>query len=40
MVQEDDVLPPRATEPPLLSALHAKNDTTIGVRAIFCQGGR
>ena len=27
MIQEDDVLP-RATEPPLLSALHAKNDTT------------
>ena len=27
MVQEDDVLP-RATEPPFLSALHAKNDTT------------
>ena len=27
MVQEDDVVP-RATEPPFLSALHAKNDTT------------
>ena len=27
MVQEDDLLP-RATEPPFLSALHAKNDTT------------
>ena len=27
MKQEDDVLP-RATEPPFLSALHAKNDTT------------
>ena len=27
MIQEDDVLP-RATEPPFLSALHAKNDTT------------
>ena len=27
MVQEDDVLP-WATEPPFLSALHAKNDTT------------
>ena len=27
MLQEDDVLP-RATEPPFLSALHAKNDTT------------
>ena len=27
MVQEDDVLP-RGTEPPFLSALHAKNDTT------------
>ena len=27
MVQEDHVLP-RATEPPFLSALHAKNDTT------------
>ena len=27
MVQEDDVLP-RATEPPFLSALHAKNDKT------------
>ena len=27
MVQEDDVLP-RATEPPFLSALHAKNDRT------------
>ena len=27
MVQEGDVLP-RATEPPFLSALHAKNDTT------------
>ena len=27
MVQEDDALP-RATEPPFLSALHAKNDTT------------
>ena len=26
MKQEDDVLP-RATEPPFLSALHAKNDT-------------
>ena len=26
MIQEDDVLP-RATEPPFLSALHAKNDT-------------
>ena len=25
--QEDDVLP-RATEPPFLSGLHAKNDTT------------
>ena len=28
MIQEDDLLP-RATEPPFLSALHAKNDTTI-----------
>ena len=28
MVQEDDVLPPRSTELPFLSALHAKNDTT------------
>ena len=27
MEQEDDVLP-RATEPPFLSALHAKNDKT------------
>ena len=27
MLQEDDVLL-RATEPPFLSALHAKNDTT------------
>ena len=27
MTQEDEVLP-RATEPPFLSALHAKNDTT------------
>ena len=27
MIQEDDVLP-RATEPPFLSAFHAKNDTT------------
>ena len=27
MIQEDDVLP-RATAPPFLSALHAKNDTT------------
>ena len=27
MIQEDDVLP-RATEPPFLAALHAKNDTT------------
>ena len=27
MLQEDDVLP-RASEPPFLSALHAKNDTT------------
>ena len=27
MLQEDDVLP-RGTEPPFLSALHAKNDTT------------
>ena len=27
MIQEDDVLP-RATEPPFLSALHSKNDTT------------
>ena len=27
MVQEDDVVS-RATEPPFLSALHAKNDTT------------
>ena len=27
MVQEDDLLP-QATEPPFLSALHAKNDTT------------
>ena len=27
MVQEDDVLP-RATEPPFLPPLHAKNDTT------------
>ena len=27
MIQEDDVLP-RATEPPFLSALHARNDTT------------
>ena len=26
MIQEDDVLP-RATEPPFLSLLHAKNDT-------------
>ena len=27
MLQKDDVLP-RTTEPPCLSALHAKNDTT------------
>ena len=27
MIQEDDLLP-RATEPPFLSALHAKNDTS------------
>ena len=27
MLQEDDVLP-RASEPPFLSALHAKNGTT------------
>ena len=27
MIQEDEVLP-RATEPPFLSALHAKNGTT------------
>ena len=27
MLQEDDVLP-RATEPPFLSPLHVKNDTT------------
>ena len=27
MLQEDDALP-RATEPPFLSALHVKNDTT------------
>ena len=27
MLREDDVLP-RDTEPPFLSALHAKNDTT------------
>ena len=27
MIQEDDVLP-RATKPPFLSALRAKNDTT------------
>ena len=27
MIQKDDVLP-RANEPPFLSALHAKNDTT------------
>ena len=27
MLQEDDVLP-RATEPPFLSTLHGKNDTT------------
>ena len=27
MIQEDDVLP-RTTEPPFLSALHAKNDIT------------
>ena len=27
MLQVDDVLP-RATEPPFLSALHAKNDTS------------
>ena len=27
MIQEDDVLP-RPTEPPFLSALHAKNGTT------------
>ena len=27
MIQEDYVLP-RATEPPFLSALHGKNDTT------------
>ena len=27
MQQEDDVLP-QATEPPFLSVLHAKNDTT------------
>ena len=27
MIQEDDVLP-QATEPPFLSALHAKNDRT------------
>ena len=26
MLQEDDVIP-RTTEPPFLSALHAKNDT-------------
>ena len=26
MLQEDDVIP-RTTEPPILSALHAKNDT-------------
>ena len=28
MIQEDDVLIPRATELPFLSAFHAKNDTT------------
>ena len=28
MIQKDDVLLPRANEPPFLSALHAKNDTT------------
>ena len=27
MIKEEDVLP-RATDPPFLSALHAKNDTT------------
>ena len=27
VLQEDDVIP-RATEPPFLSALHGKNDTT------------
>ena len=27
MIQEDELLP-RATEPPFLSALHSKNDTT------------
>ena len=27
MIQEEDVLP-RATEPPFLSAFHAKNDTS------------
>ena len=27
MIQEDEVFP-RATEPPFLSELHAKNDTT------------
>ena len=27
MIQEEEVLP-RATEPPFMSALHAKNDTT------------
>ena len=30
MLQEDDVLP-RATEPPFLSALHAKNDTLLAI---------
>ena len=30
MLQEDNVLP-RATEPPFLSVLHAKNDTTTGL---------
>ena len=28
MPQKDDAVLPRATEPPFLSALHAKNDTT------------
>ena len=38
--QEDDVLP-RATEPPFLSALYAKNDTKnlFGYKALlFCSG--
>ena len=34
MVQEDDVLR-RETEPPVLSALHAKNDTTNPFQKVF-----